>query len=201
MRNPPQIRIFMTASKRLIIIAAAVLWLAGCTSVQVEPLLSAPPQLCIEENPKVQVDDFVTVMQESFTKHGIQATLQSAPTLADCPYIVTYTALRSWDFVTYLSFAELSVLDPQRRSVASAHYHLRGKGGMSFMKWSGTRSKMEPVLEQMLSQVKVEALAPSPLVPVISTNGLSKDEQVHNLQQEKLSYEQYTSRYKQIMAQ
>jgi hypothetical protein len=191
----------MSASNHVLIVAAALLWLSGCTSVQVEPLYSAPAQLCIEENPKVEVDDFVTVMQESFAKHGIQAKLQSAPTVADCPYVVTYTARRSWDFVTYLSFAELSVLDPQRRSVASAHYHLRGKGGLSMMKWSGTRSKMAPVLEQMLSRVKVETLAPSPLVPVSSANGLSKDEQVHNLQQEKLSYEQYTERYKQIMAQ
>ena len=191
----------MSAIKCIALLGASLLCLGGCTAIQVQPLTRAPAQLCIEENPKVEVDDFVTVLQEGFARHGIEARLQRSPSVSSCPYLVTYTARRSWDIVTYLSFAELSVLDEQRRTVATAHYHLRNKGGLSLMKWAGTRSKMEPVLAQLLGQVQIQPAAPVPLLPGASASDLSKDEQVKRLQEEQLSYPEYMNRYRQIMAQ
>ena len=63
--------------------------------------------------------------------------------------LLTYTALRAWDFSPYLSRAELR-LEKNGMKVAEAEYHLRGKGGYSLMKWEGTKSKMDPVIEQLL---------------------------------------------------
>lgn len=64
---------------------------------------------------------------------------------------MTYTALRSWDFTPYLSHAELRMFKGDER-VAYAEYHLTGKGGFDFSKWDSVRSKMTPVVEELLSQ-------------------------------------------------
>lgn len=50
----------------------------------------------------------------------------------------------------YLSHAELQ-LHRAGQQVASAEYHLRGKGGFSLTKWAGTKSKMDPVIDELLA--------------------------------------------------
>ena len=55
----------------------------------------------------------------------------------------------SWDFVTFLSHAELK-LEKNGKTIGSAIYHLRGKGGLSMMKWQGVETKMTPVLNELL---------------------------------------------------
>jgi hypothetical protein len=69
-----------------------------------------------------------------------------------CDAILTYTARRSWDFVTYLSHAEIW-LELDGLTVGYAKYHLRAKGGFSLLKWRGTRSKIDPVLDELLANV------------------------------------------------
>ncbi|MCJ8170385.1 Sbal_3080 family lipoprotein [Atopomonas sediminilitoris] len=174
--------------------------LSACTAVQVQPLASAPEQLCIKNNPKVQVSDFVSVMQSGFQRYGFNTQVVDNPSLSDCPYVVTYTARRTWDIVPYVSLAEIHIFNEQRREVANAHYHLRGKGGFSLMKWQGTQAKISPVMDQLLSKssVLVTPIQPAQPTPTSST-GLSKEQQVEALRQEKLSYEQYQARYKAIM--
>jgi hypothetical protein len=49
----------------------------------------------------------------------------------------------------YLSHAELRLLRAGTE-IASAEYHLRAKGGFSVTKWAGTRSKMDPVIDELL---------------------------------------------------
>jgi len=34
--------------------------------------------------------------------------------------------------------------------IGSAHYHLAGHGGLSLVKWEGTHSKIDPLLDEML---------------------------------------------------
>ena len=41
------------------------------------------------------------------------------------------------------------------RQVAYAEYHLKGKGGYSMMKWQGVKTKMDPVMDQLLAGVTV----------------------------------------------
>ena len=59
--------------------------------------------------------------------------------------------LRSWDFVTYLSHAELRI-EREGRQVAFAEYHLIGKGGLSLMKWASTKEKMDPVIDELFKK-------------------------------------------------
>lgn len=61
----------------------------------------------------------------------------------------------------YLSHAELR-LEKGGHRIAYAEYHLRGKGGLSLSKWQGTKTKMDPVIDQLLadySEVSDSALA------------------------------------------
>lgn len=127
--------------------------LVACTSVSVRP---PDPGLvikhvCIQEIPKVIVTDFVPIIRDGFDRHGISTELYSGPKLSHCEYVLTYTALRSWDFVPYLSHAELRI-EKDGRQVAYAEYHLVGKGGFSLMKWQSTKAKMDPVIDELLKK-------------------------------------------------
>jgi len=137
---------------KLIFPAIAVLVLGACTSVKVKPVDShaAMDHVCIRNNPAVKVDDFVLVMQDGFQRHGVAAEVFLNDPPSSCEYIVDYTALRSWDFKPYLSHAEIRITQ-HGRLVASATYHLNGKGGFDMGKWRGTKAKIDPVMDELLA--------------------------------------------------
>lgn len=137
----------------------ALAFASGCTSIQVEPLQERPSSICIQNNPKVQVTDFLPVLQKNLARRGIESQVYAQPPLT-CEYRMTYVAYRSWDIVTYLSKAELEIFDSNNRSIAAAHYHLRGKGGVAMTKWQSTETKMLPVLDQLLKNIPVVTVAP-----------------------------------------
>jgi len=141
--------------KKMICLAAAVVAMGGCTSVEVKSARSIEPgtQVCIVNNPKVIVEGFVDVVREGFSRHGLPTRLVNANEAASCPVTLTYTALRSWDFSPYLSRAELR-LWKNGLQIGSAEYHLRGRGGLSLAKWQGVKSKMTPVIDQLLADVR-----------------------------------------------
>ncbi|PTU31594.1 Sbal_3080 family lipoprotein [Stenotrophobium rhamnosiphilum] len=128
---------------------------AGCTSVTVRPVDQSLgiKHICIKENPKVQVNDFIEVIRDGFDRHGISSQVFDSAQPQNCEYLLTYTALRSWDFSPYLSHAELR-LEKDYKQVAYAEYHLKGKGGLSLTKWAGTKSKMDPVIDELLGAYK-----------------------------------------------
>ena len=137
--------------KAIVIAVSFSVVLAGCTSVTVRPVDKAAglKHVCIQENPKVAVADFLTVLRDGFDRNGISTEVVSSPAPRQCEYLLTYTALRSWDFSPFLSHAELRI-ERGGRQVAYAEYHLIGKGGLSLTKWAGTKSKMDPVIDELL---------------------------------------------------
>ena len=126
----------------------------GCTAVSVNAVAAVHriDHIRIENNPRVTISDFVSVMQEGFQAHGISSQVVAKPEQPSCVYSATYTARRSWDFATYLSEAQIDILR-EGRNIASANYHLRGKGGFALTKFEGTRAKILPVIDQLLAQV------------------------------------------------
>ncbi len=143
-----------TTSHRLglLAISACVVLASGCSSVAVDvhpvdPSLGVR-HVCIEENPRVQVSDFVAVVRDGFARHGITTELVSAPAPERCEYVLTYTALRSWALVPYLSQAEIR-LARAGSEVARANYHV-GKDDFSLTKHEGTRAKMDAVIDRLL---------------------------------------------------
>ena len=136
---------------KLISLILLVAVTSGCTAVTVRPV-SADLKLkhvAIRENPKVIVTDFLPVLKDGFSRHGISTEVIPPEAPANQKYIVTYTALRSWDFAPFLSHAEIRI-EKDSNPVAYAEYHLRGKGGYSMLKWQGVKTKMDPVIDQLL---------------------------------------------------
>ena len=136
-----------------IIIAIGAIFLVDCTSIAVRPVDSSLEMrhLCIQENPRVLVSDFVPVLRDGFDRNGITTEVFSGQKPEKCEYILTYTALRSWDFSPYLSHAELRI-EKEGRQIAYAEYHLKGKGGLSLNKWKSTREKMDPVIDKLFKK-------------------------------------------------
>lgn len=131
---------------------AAALVLSGCTAVTVKPVdPSAKIQhVCIKDNPKVIVEDFVSVVEAALERHMISSEIYEGRTApAHCEYVMTYTARQSWDFNTYLTHAELHI-ERSGQPFASAIFHLKNNGGLSLAKWGSTKSKMDPVVDQLL---------------------------------------------------
>lgn len=135
---------------------ALILVLTGCTAVQVVPLDKSHnvAHVCIEKNDRVMVGGFVETVVDVFNKHAITTEVYDGAMPQHCEYHLTYTALRSWDFAPYLSYAELH-LQQGSVNIASAEYRLRNKGGLSLTKWAGVKSKMTPVVEELLSQYRL----------------------------------------------
>jgi hypothetical protein len=134
-------------------ILAALLLVQACTTIRVDPALPASPPIehvCIENNPKVVVKDFVPILQEAFESHRISTEVYTSAIPDNCQFIVTYTALQSWDIVRYLAHAEVRVL----RSgilVAYGEFHLVGGGGYALTKYKSTREKMDSVMDKLLA--------------------------------------------------
>jgi hypothetical protein len=128
----------------------AALVLTGCTSVKVQPLESRLDHVCIQLNPAVKVDDFLQVLRDGFARHRISTSVYEQPQVG-CNYILEYTARRSWDITPYLSSADLTIRDDSGQVVGQAHYHLRGKGGLSLSKWQGTEAKMAPIIDALIT--------------------------------------------------
>ena len=173
--------------------------LAGCTSVQVQPVAVRPDVVCIQENPAVWVKDFLPVVRAGFARHGVP-TESYTQVPRECPYVLEYTARQTWDGVPYLSAAELTLRDASGRLVGQADYHLRGKGGFSLMKWQGTATKINPVVDELLGQMR-PAPVTSPITPAVSSStpaGLTFEDELAALQAKNLSYQDYSNQYRAL---
>lgn len=155
-------------SLRLTIVIAAVSC-SACTAVNVRSVDQArhrPQHVCIQENSKVIIGDFLDVVRTHVERHGLTTEVyRTDRTPAQCEYTLTYTARQSWDFSPYLSVA---LIELRRGSelVSRGDYRLRGKGGLSLMKWQGTEAKIGPVIDEMfgtLTGVVPPAAAASPV--------------------------------------
>jgi hypothetical protein len=133
----------------------ALLTLMGCTAIDVKQVDSshAIKHVCIEDNPKVIVSDFVSTVEDVFQNHGISTEIYLGAIPERCNFRLTYTALRSWDFSPYLSHAELRLYNGNER-IGYAEYHLNGGGGLALNKWASVKSKMTPVVNQLLAQYR-----------------------------------------------
>ncbi len=123
----------------------------ACTHVYVQPVRGGEPALesiCIERNPKVLVSDFISVLEEGFLRHGIETRVVDRAAGEDCQYVVSYTALRSWDMAPFMNYAEVRVTREGTTIGTATYSH---GGGFGFNKWRGTCAKMDPVIDELLS--------------------------------------------------
>ena len=125
----------------------------GCTATRVKPVDKCLnlEHVCIQNNSRVIVGDFLGVVRDGFDRHGITSEVFYGRRPDHCDFVLTYTALQTWDLALYLSHAELR-LEKNGKKVAFAEYHLRGKGGLSLTKWAGTSAKIDPVMDELLDE-------------------------------------------------
>jgi len=150
---------------RRIIALFIIVMISACTAVTVIPVDASlnARHVCIQDNPRVTISNFVQIVRDGFQRHGVSTEVFSNLKPAHCEFILTYTARRSWDIATYMSIAEL-VLMKDSLVVARANYHLRGKGGLALTKWASTKSKMDPVIDELLAQYTYDPDAPRTLI-------------------------------------
>lgn len=144
--------------KKLLIAGVLGFSVSGCTSIQVNNNDGFQPQsvkqICIINNPKVTIDGFNQSIVRSFARYNINARIypeNSKPAL--CETIMNYTALRTWDVVTYMSYAKFTLLK-DGRIASEAEFRLRGKGGLALNKWRSTDTKIDELVDQLVGQNK-----------------------------------------------
>lgn len=128
---------------------------SGCTTITVNHADQAAVQsikhICIESNPKVIVPSFESILQSSFVRHGITSQIyEQGRKPESCSYTLKYSATRSWDFVTYMTDADLN-LQSSDKTISVAKFHLKGKGGFDLSKWRSTESKINDLVDQLLN--------------------------------------------------
>ena len=138
----------------MIIIVA--LFAVGCTNINVRKVDSEKHSinhLCIQENPKVNVADFISVMKEKFSEHKITSEVYSgSATPKHCLYYVKYTAKRSWDVTHYIGYAEIEIYNKNNKIGEATYKQAGGSASFSLNKWGTTLEKIGPVIDEMLSQ-------------------------------------------------
>lgn len=137
---------------RIIGVGVLSITLAGCTTVDVRKVDAKQHDLklvCIEENPEVLVSDLLTVLDDGFQRHGIKTLVYRGKAPDRCEYTLWYTAYRGWDFKPFLRRVELR-LRFRDETIASATYN--HSGGLALNKWASTQEKVNPVIDELLSE-------------------------------------------------
>lgn len=140
--------------KKILAIGVLGISITGCTSIQVKNSEGFQPQavkqLCVINNPKVIIAGFNDSIVRSFARYNINARIYpetSKPTL--CETTMDYTALRTWDVVTYMSYAKFTLMK-EGRIVSEAEFRLKGNGGLALNKWRSTDTKIDELVDQLI---------------------------------------------------
>lgn len=154
----------MRTIEHVLIAAAITCGLGACNTMDVRKAKPSQPVglVCIVHNPAVAVQDFVDVLQAGFARHGLQSQVVNGAAGPTCDASLTYTAERSWDFVPYLSLAELHLW---QNNVEIGRVFYRHRNGFSLIKWSGTDTKMDPLIDELLGGVTAKPATNAAQVP------------------------------------
>lgn len=142
---------------RSIFIILAFVSAFGCTAVQVRPVDTKLEikHVCIEDGQQKCFDgEMMGVIRDGFERHGITTQIYTGNLPSECKYHLTYMCNQTWDMAMYMHHAELRLYRSQAQ-IGYAEYHLKGGGGFSLMKWESTKKKMDPVIDELLSNYPI----------------------------------------------
>lgn len=142
----------MKSTQAIMIIVTLVL-ASGCTAIEVDPVSNAlgMKHVCVEDGQQRCFDgDLLNIIRDGFDRHGITTQVYSSDLPPECEYRLSYMCERTWDMATYMHHAELRLYQGYKK-IGYAEYHLQGKGGFSLLKWQSTKTKMDPVIDELLS--------------------------------------------------
>lgn len=138
---------------RLVAALLSLALLSACTTMKIEPIDTKHniKQVCIKNCEQECFDgDMLSVIQKGFERHGLSTQVYREKLPPDCVYHLIYYCERSWDLATYMHHAELRLFYDENQ-IGYAEFHLKGEGGFALTKFNTTEDKMNPVLDQMLS--------------------------------------------------
>jgi hypothetical protein len=138
---------------RLALTTVAVILLGGCTAVTVRPVDKAlgVKHVCIQDCSDRCFDgDMLGIIRDGFERHGISSQIYTGNVPDQCEYHLTYMCNRTWDLSMYMHHAELS-LYRGRNQIGFAEYHLKQGGGLALTKFQSTKSKMDPVIDELMT--------------------------------------------------
>lgn len=137
--------------KLLVLLITAASLASGCTSVEVRPVPSGLDlsKMCIIENSRVKVSDMLPVLSNGLTRHNITPKVYAA-SVDECEYNLTYIASETWDMAPYMHYAQVIIRSKDGKMVGLGEYNLKSKGGLSLYKFNKTKTKLDPILDELL---------------------------------------------------
>jgi len=91
----------------------------------------------------------MSVLREGFNRNGITTQIYTGSLPSECEYHLSVMCERTWDMAMYMHHAELRLYRAQAQ-IGYAEYHLTGKGGLALTKFGSTKSKMDPIIDELL---------------------------------------------------
>ncbi len=138
----------------------------GCTSIKVQPMKNEAEitHVCVKDGKEMCFDgQMMGVILDGFGRHGITTQVYSGNLPPECEYNLSYMCNQTWDMAMYMHHAELRLFHTQSQ-IGYAEYHLNGSGGFSLMKWQSSKTKMDPVIDELLQNY-----------PIVSSTGSVKN--------------------------
>jgi hypothetical protein len=143
-------------------VGSLFLLLSGCAIHSVATALNpglASGELCIHENPRVIIGDFLPAVESAARRHGFDVRVfRNVP--ASCRVVIEYDGHQKWDFTNFMNKAEIKVFD-RGVLVAEASYSTSngvfGGGGLNGEKWRSTKYKLDPLLDRIFSNYPLRA--------------------------------------------
>jgi len=114
----------------------------------VDPRYKPIRRVCIEQNRKVMVEDFVDVVEEGFRRHGIATAVYDPPVPAECGF---RSDLHGPQGLGHGAVHEVRRATSARWSTDDRSATYKHRGGFGFNKWASTESKMRPVIDELLA--------------------------------------------------
>ena len=127
--------------------------LAGCTTVEVQPVArSSDPMrvVYIQRNSVADeiAPDLESAIEGGLQRHGIGTRLIAGEPSGNSDYSLSYTATGGWDLKPFMKTAELR-LKRGARQVGYGRYE--NAGGLNTSKYASARAKLDPLLDQLLA--------------------------------------------------
>lgn len=107
--------------------------------------------MCIKENPKVLVLDFIDVVEDELVQRNLKSLLYSNTKPSGCEFTLEYTALRSWDLKPFMTMARIKI---KKDDLIVGSVRFDQASGLGFSKFEPTVVKLRPVFKELFGENK-----------------------------------------------
>jgi len=143
----------MASIRLLVTLFLALVSVSGCTATKVSPVDTTLKikHACVEDCQQTCFDgEMMGVIRDGFERNSISTQNYTGSLPSECEYHLSIMCERTWDMAMYMHHAELR-LYRAKAQIGYAEYHLKGKGGLALTKFGSTKSKMDPIIDELLT--------------------------------------------------